>query len=217
MSMNVGGLSSSIAWMPIPKDRLSKSEFGDQLKQAAAQASPAAAAKPAAETAEISGTQAAWDKLSERTQEVLRRLKAGGAVGKAEWMDARKDMLWSGVIDALQYAGGDPDCYTIGYSDGHGNEIFYPPYTGRCTSADVGKNHPMGEKYWDYWSAGSWIGGDMRGSSVDQLLAGLKGWKARLDGMITPNGQRYDTSPIGRDIQNTERFFHTLSGLMECC
>lgn len=171
-------------------------------------------------TAATQEAQAAWDKLSERTQSVLRRLKAGGMVGKGEWMDARKDMLWKGVIDAAQYIGGDPDGYPIGESDGYGNVYFYPPFTGYSTSADVGKHHPMGANYRNYWSvgaSGSWLGGDMCGSYVDQLLSALRGWKARLDGMTRPDGQKYDTSSIEVFAQQAEQFYNRMDELMACC
>ena len=205
-------------------DSTDKSDFAAQIEKLVESSS----AKPVTDTVELSGAetaasaeaQAAWNKLSERTQEVLRRLKAGGMVGKGEWMDARKDMLWSGVIDALQYSGGDPDGYPIGVGDGHGNEYFFPPFTDYCTSADVGKNHPMGANYRNYWSvgsAGSWLGGDMCGSYVDQLLSALRNWKGRLDGMTMPNGQKYDTSGIEQYAQQAERFYDRMDELMACC
>lgn len=209
-----------------PAAQAAQSAFFAELNRAAQTAAKA-------ETSGGVDLSAGYDRLSAQSKALLSRLKEVSGrektdgvpedelegISKDEWKALRKDMLDAGLISRADYFHSDPDLVIIGYSDANGDTVFYPPFNDYPTSAQTGPGGSL-------WSSSSdsvgWISrlgaADWAGDPFQFLelwLKRMRSWQYDLDMLVRPNGVKYDTSHLTRQMEDRQKVSGLVKELME--
>ena len=175
-----------------------------------------------------------YDRLSAQSKALLNRLKemtaskeetedipeeALAGISTDEWRALRKDMLDAGLISKADYFHSDPDIVIIGYSDANGDTVFYPPFNGYLTSAQTGPGGSLWSSSSDSvgWisrlGAADWTGDPFQ--FLDQWLKRMRSWQYDLDLLVRPNGVKYDTSHLTKQMEDRQKVTGLVKDLME--
>lgn len=185
-----------------------------------------------AEQAEDSGQpdlKTGYDRLTAQSRELLARLKEAAAVWddpdlqempegvtKDEWKALRRDMKDAGLISSTDYFRSDPDVVIVGYTDPNDGLVAYPPFQDCAASAETGPGETLcasGSTGWlSRLGAEDWTGNPFQ--FLDQWLQTMRRWQYDLEQMVRPNGVKYDTSHLVRQMEDRQKVTGLVKDLM---
>ena len=178
-----------------PAGRTARSSFFAELDHAA---------QKSART-EASGSEdlkSAYDGLSTQSKDLLDRMKTG--VSKEEWGSLFRELLDAGLISESEYFHSNPCFVFIGYTDANGDIVHYPPYDG---SAGTHYQDPSCQRllYLKHQDGDSWLGDPFK--ILDEWLENMRKWQAELEGLVRPNGVKYDTSYLTQQMEDRQKVY----------
>lgn len=209
------GLRAVVADKPAASPE--SSAFAEQLAQVA----------QAAQQAQAAGStklQAAWSSLTPGSRDVLERLRAaqerlkaaeddepdaagaeGPGITTEEWNNLCRELHAMGLLTNSELFHANPDIIVVGKLDPNGS-----PAAGLAELNGMLNAAPN-----IYWEDISWNGDPLQ--FFKRWLDALYSQRELLNGQLRPDGAKYDTSFLTRQIEDKEKVSDLVASLLECC